>query len=113
AGLVAYILAVTPRPKHVDDDRMLEALPELGRHFGCKHHRFGIVAVDVENRRFDHLRDVGGVRRRARITRIGGETDLIVDDEMYRAAGAMSAQAGQAKTLGNDALAGEGGIARD
>ena len=35
------------------------------------------------------VRRIGGG---ARIARIGGETDLVVDDEMQRTAGAMAAQ---------------------
>ena len=109
--LVAFVVAVAAIAEHVDDDRLLEFLPELGRDLGGEHHRFRIVAVDVENRRLDHLGDVGRIRRRARIARIGGEADLIVDDEMHRAAGAVAAQAGQAETFRDHALPGERRIA--
>ena len=90
--------------EHVDDDRLLEFLPELGRDLGGEYHRLGVIAIDVEDRRFDHLGDVGGVRRRARISRICRKADLIVDDEMQRAAGAVAAQAGQPETFRYDAL---------
>ena len=86
-------------------------LPELGRDLGGVDHGLGIVAVDVEDRRLDHLGDVGGVGRGARVARIGGEADLVVDDEVQRAAGAVAVQARQAEALGDDALAGEGGVA--
>ena len=102
-----------PVAEHVDDDGLLEFLPELGRDLGGEHHRFRIVAVRVEDRRLDHLGDVGRVGRRARIARIGREPDLIVDDEMHRAAGAMTAQAREAEALGDDALAGERRVARE
>ncbi len=112
-GLVALVVAVAPVAEHVDDDRVLKFLPELGRHLGGEHHRLGIVAVHVENRRLDHLGDIGGIRRRARIARIGGEADLVVDDEVHGAAGAMAAQSRQPEALRDHALAGEGGIAGD
>ena len=64
--LVALVVAVAAIAEHVDDDRLLKFLPELGRDLGREHHRLRIVAVDVEDRRFDHLGDVGGIRRRAR-----------------------------------------------
>ena len=112
-GLVALVVAVPPVAEHVDDDRLLELLPELGRHLGGEHHRFRIVAVDVEDRRLDHLGDVGGKRRGARVARIGGEADLVVDDEMHRAAGAVSAQTRQPEAFGDHALARKGGVARD
>jgi hypothetical protein len=65
----------------------------------------------VEDRRLDHLRHVGGIGRRARVRGIGGEADLVVDDEMDRAAGAVTAQARQTETFRHNALAGKGRIA--
>ena len=110
-GLVAFVVPEAPVAEHVDDDGVLELLPELGRDFGGIHHRLGIVAVHVEDRRLDHLGDVGRIRRRTRVTRVGGEPDLIVDDEMHGATGAVAAQARQAEALGDHALPGEGGVA--
>ena len=110
-GLVALVVSEAPVAEHVDDDRVLEFLPELGRDLGGEHHRLRIVAVGVEDRRLDHLGDVGRIGRRARIARIGGEPDLIVDDEMHGAAGAVPAQSRQAEAFGDDALPGKGGIA--
>ena len=80
--LVGLIVTVTAIAEHVDDDRFLEALSELGCNLRDVNDGFGIVAVDVENRRFDHQRDVGAVGRRARVMRRRRETDLVVDDEM-------------------------------
>src|SRR5215471_4429214 len=100
-------MAVAAIAEHVDDHRLLKFLPEFGGDLGGKYHRFGIVAVDVENRRLNHLSDVGRIGRRTRIARIGREADLIVDDEMHRAAGAVTAQSRKSETFGNDALAGE------
>ncbi len=88
--LVAFVVAEAAIAEHVDDDRLVELLPELGRDLGRVDHRFRIVAVDVEDRRLDHLGDVGRIGRGARIARIGGEADLVVDDEMDRAAGAVA-----------------------
>src|SRR5579883_624335 len=113
ARLVALVMPEAPIAEHVDDDWFVESLPKLDRDFGAIDDRFGIVAIDVKDRRLDQLGDVGGVRRRARIARIGGEADLVVDDEMDRAAGAMAAKAGKAETFRDHTLAGEGGVAMD
>ena len=51
--------------------------------------------------------------RRARVLRGGGEADLVVDDDVDRAAGAVAAQLGQVQRLGDHALAGERGVAVD
>ena len=109
--LVGLVMAVAPVAEHVDDDRLAETLAVLDGDLGDMHHGLGIVAVHVEDRRVDHLGDVGGVGRGAREARRRGEADLIVDDEMQRAAGAVAAQTRKTETFGDHALAGEGGVA--
>ena len=112
-GLVAFVVAEPPIAEHVDDDRLVEFLPVFGRHLGAEDDRLGIVAVDVKDRRLDQLGDVGRIRRGARIARIGGEADLVVDDEMQRAAGPVAAQTREAEAFGHHALSGESGVAVD
>src|SRR5580704_5576074 len=111
--LVALVVAVAAIAEHVDHNGLLELLPELGRDLGSEDDGFRIVAIDVENRRLDHFSDVGRVRRRARITRIGGEADLVVEDEMHRSAGAVAAQAGETQAFRHHTLPGERRIAVD
>ena len=111
--LVALVVAEAAVAPHVDDDGLLEFLAEFRRDLGAEHHGFRIVAVAVEDRRLDRLGDVGRIGRGARIARIGGEADLVVDDEMDRAAGAMALEAGQAETFRDHALTGESRVAMD
>ena len=111
ARLVALVMAEAAIAEHVDDDRLVELLPELHRHLGGEGHGLGVVAVDVEDRRLDHLGHVGRIGRGPRIARIGGEADLVVDDEVERAAGPVALEARQAETFRDDALAREGGVA--
>ena len=63
ARLVAFIVAVAAIAEHVDDDRLLEFLPELDRDLRGVNDGFRVVAVHVEDRRLDHLGDVGRVGR--------------------------------------------------
>ena len=109
--LVAFVVAVAAIAEHVDDDGLVEFLPEFDRDLGREHHRFRIVAVDVEDRRVDHLRHVGRIGRGARIARIGGEADLVVDDEVQRTAGAVALQVRQPEAFRHHALACERGVA--
>ncbi len=111
--LVALVVAEAPVAEHVHNHRLVELLAELGGHLGGIDDRFRIVAVSVQDRRLDHLGDVGGIGRGAPEARVGGEPDLVVDDDMDRACRAVTAQARQAEALGDHALAGEGGIAVD
>jgi hypothetical protein len=65
ARLVALIVAEAAVAPHVDDDVALEALAVVDRQLAGEGHRFGIVAVDVEDRRLDALGHVRRVRRGA------------------------------------------------
>ena len=49
---------------------LLELLAVLHRQLDREQAHLGIVGVDVEDRRVDHLRDVGAVRRAARVARV-------------------------------------------
>ena len=109
--LVAFVVAEAAVAEHVDDHRPLEFHAVFGGDLRGVDHRFRIVAIHMENQRLDHLGDVGGIGRRARIARIGGKADLVVDDEMHRAAGAVALQAGQPETFRHHALPGESGVA--
>ena len=90
--LVALVVAVAAIAEHVDDDWLLEFLPEFGRDLGREDDGLGIVAIGVKDRRLDHFGDIGRIRRGAAVARISGKADLVVDDEMHRAAGTVAAQ---------------------
>ena len=97
--------------EHVHHHVLQEALAELGRDARAMDDGLGVVTVHVEDGGFHHLRDVGGVRRGPRVMRRGREADLVVDDDMDRAAGAVAARARHRKAFRHDTLAGEGRIA--
>ena len=111
--LVALVVAVPAVADHVDDDVLAERLAELERQLGDVDDRLGILAVDVEDRHLDHLGDVGAVARRAGVAGRGGEADLVVDDDVDRAAGACSRAAATGSASRPPALAGEGRVAVD
>ena len=49
-------------------------------------HGVGVVTVDVENRRVDHLGHGGAIKGRSQVVRAaGGETDLVVDHDVHSA----------------------------
>ena len=111
--LVAFIVTEAAIAEHINHNGLMEPLTEFRGDFRRKHHRFRIIAVAMENRRLDHLRHIGRIGRGARIARIGGEADLVIDDEVDRAAGAMAFQARQTQTFRHYALTRKGGIAMD
>ena len=95
----------------IDDDVVAELLAEVeGEAHGART-GLGVVAVHVEDRGLDHLGHVGRVVRRPRGLRRGREPDLVVDDEVDGAARAVAREPGEVERLGDDTLAGEGGVA--
>ena len=114
ARLVGLVVAATTVADQVDHHVLLELLTEVDRHLGRVQHRVRVVPVDVEDRRLDHLGDVGAVLGGARILRVGGsEAHLVVDHDMDGAAGLVGAGLGHLECLHDHALAGEGGVAVD
>ena len=113
ARVVAFVVTVTAVAHHVDHDVLVERLAVLPRQLGDLHAGLGVVAVDVEDRRLDGLGHVGAVQRRAGVQRRGREADLVVDDQVDGATDAVPADVAHRQSLGDDALAGEGGIAVD
>ncbi len=107
-GLVVAVAAVAPE---IDHHVLLEAQPELGREPRHVHDRLGVVAIDVEDRRLNASGDVRGIGRGAGVGRARGEADLIVDDQMDRAAGAVTLELRHLEALVHHSLAGEGGVA--
>ena len=113
AGLIAFIVSVTPIAIHVDDNVASKFLAKLEGELADKHHRQRIVAVDVEDWCLDHLRYVGGVHRRARVLRQRGKSDLIVHHDVNGPASAITFQLRHVQGLCHDSLSGESGIAMD
>lgn len=90
---VLLVVAELAEADDIDDHVLMELRAEVDGELRGEHHGFGIVAVHVQHRRFDHLDDVRAVQRRARVARVRGrETDLIVDDDMQRAVRAVAAR---------------------
>ena len=66
ARLVALVVAVAAVAVHVDHDIALELLANSNASWMVVTAAIGIVAVDVENRRAEHLRDRGAILARTR-----------------------------------------------
>ena len=113
ARIVLLVVPVAAVADHVDDDVFVERLAEGKGQAAHPDARLGVVAVDVEDRRLDHLGHVGGVDRRAGRLRVGGEPELVVDDQVDGAAGLVAGEGRHVERLGHHALAGEGGVAVD
>jgi hypothetical protein len=110
-GFVGLVVTLAPVAHHVDDHVLAEGHAEIQRQSRHEHHRLGIVAVHVEDGRLHHLGHVRAIEGGAGIHRIAGrEADLVVDDDMHRAAGAVAPGLGHAEIFHHHALAGEGRV---
>ncbi len=102
--LVALVVAMAAEADQVDDDVLVELLAVVERDLEDAVGGLGIVAVDVEDRDLVDLRDVGRVdggpagRRRRR------ESDLVVDDDVDRAARPVAGELRQVEDLRHDPL---------
>ena len=103
--LVGFVMTVPAVAHQIDDDVFVELHPVFEGEAHDKAHRLRIIRIDVENRRFHHLRHIGTIQRRTRVARIaGGEAHLVVDDDVDGAAGAEAARLRQLQRLHDDAL---------
>ena len=104
-------MAVPAIADDVQHDVGGEAHAELRRHARTEHHRFRIVAVDVQDRRLDRLGHVGAIQAGIGVRRHGGEADLVVDHHVHGAAGAVADQLAHRQRLIHQALAGKRRVA--
>jgi hypothetical protein len=110
--LVGLVVAMPAVADEVDDHVLGEALAEVVRKLGDERHRFRVVAVHMQHRCADHLGHVSAVQRRARVFGgAGGEADLVVDDDVHRAADGEAARLRHLEQFHHHALAGERGVA--
>ena len=111
--LVALVVAVAPVADEIDDDVAAEAPPEGECEPDRRDRGLGVVGVHVDDRRVEALREVARVAGRAPVSRLGREADLVVRDQVERAAGRVADELLEVEGLGDDSLAGEGGVAVD
>ena len=109
--LVLLVVTEAAVADEVDDDVVAEARAVGEREPDRRDRRLRIVGVDVDDRRVEALREIGRVARRAALRRIGREADLVVRDQVKRAAGRVALERVEVERLGDDPLAGERGVA--
>ena len=96
----------------IDDDVFLESLPIGQGQSRHQDHGLGVVAVYVENRRFDHFRDVTAIISRSRVRRpTRRKSDLVIDDDVQAAARSKAVRLRHLEGFRNDALPRERSIA--
>ena len=105
--LVAFVVSVAPVADEIDQEVALELRAIGERQPRRRDARFGIVGVHVDDRNLEPARQAAGVQRAVRVVRVRREPDLVVRDDVNRAAGRIARQPVQVQRLGDDALARE------
>ena len=90
--LVALVVAAAAVADTCRSPRRAESCAEIDGQIDHLRHRFRIFAVDVEDRDLQHLRDVGGVEARSPFAGRRREADLVVDDDVQRAADGVASE---------------------
>ncbi len=108
--LVRFVVTVTAVANHIDHHVGMEFLAIHHRETHRRQARFWVVRIDVDDRRIKALGEIAGVIGRAAFARIGGETDLVVENKVNRAAGRVTAQPRQVERLRDDPLACKSGV---
>lgn len=112
-GFIGFVVAVFSVAVHVDEDVFVEFLAVFEGEFHGHNDGEGVIAVDVEDGGFEHFGDIGAVDGGAGVFREGGEADLVIDDEVEGAAGAVAFEFGEVEGFCDDALSDDGGVAVD
>ena len=114
ARLVGFVVAVTAVAHQIDEDIAFKGITEIQRQAGHESDRFRVIRVHVENRRLNHLTDVGTVRCRTRIQRVRrSEAHLVVDNDANGTAHFVTTRFRHVQGFLNHALPGYRRIAVD
>jgi hypothetical protein len=108
--LIGLVVAVLSVAVEVNDNIVLELGAPIGSKLADKVDSLDVVGVNVENGSVDGLGNIGTVGGRSGESRIGGETNLVVHDEVNGTAGREGGERVEAETLVDDTLSSKGGI---
>ena len=111
-GCVLLIVAELAETNDVHHHVLAKLQTELKRQLSGQHHSFRVIAVHMHHRRLDHLDHISAIQCGAAVAWIaGGETDLVVDDDMHRATRGVTPGFSQCKGFHVDTLARKGRVA--
>ena len=106
-------MPVAPVADQIDDHIFAEFRAVIAGKFNNVNHAFRVFSVHVKDRYHEHLGNVGGVSRGTGIIRQRGIANLVVDNNMNSAPGAVSFQLGHIQSLGHNTLTGKSGVTVD
>lgn len=109
-GLVSLVVTMLSVADQVNDNIVLELGAPVGSELTDKVDSLNIVGIDVEDGGVNSLGDIRAVSSRASETRVRGEANLVVDNEVNGTTSGESRERVEAKTFVDDTLGGKGSI---
>lgn len=111
--LVQFIMAMLAVANDINDDVPLESLPELHGQLDALVHLLRTVGIHVQNGSTDSLGHFGAVQTSPCFPGGGGETDLVVGDDMDCSFCLITHQVLHLESLVDHSLPGEGCVSVD
>ncbi len=110
--LVGFVVTATAITNQIDNHIFTKLVAVIHGQHSRKHHCVWVVAIDVQNRRLNHLGDICTVFCGAGvILAASGKADLIIDHNMDGATGFIGASLRQLERLHHNTLTRKGCIA--
>ena len=112
-GFIALVMSMLPVANEIDHDVVTKPLAISHCELGHVDHGFRMITIHMKDRNLDHLCDIGAIERRACLCGGRRVADLVVDDDVDRAAGAIAGKLRKVQCLCNHTLARKGCVAVD
>ena len=110
AGFIPFVVAVAAIADEIENNILMEALAEFECELNDGSGGERIVPIDVENGQAEGFSWSGAVASGAGVFWDSGEGDLVVNDDVDGAAGAVAFEAGEVEGFGDDALSDESAV---
>lgn len=110
AGFVPFVVAVATIADEIEDNILMEALAKFECELNDGSGGERIVPINVEDGEAEGFSWSGAVASGAGVFWNSGEGDLVVDDDVDGAAGAVALEAGEVEGFGDDALSDESAV---
>ena len=110
AGFIPFVVAVAAIADEIEDNILMKALAKFECELDDGSSGERIVPIDVENGEAERFSWSGAVASGAGVFWDCGEGDLVIDDDVDSAAGAVALEAGEVEGFGDDALSDESAV---
>lgn len=109
-GLIRLVMSVLSVADEINDDVVLELGAPVSGKLANEGDGLNIIGVDVEDGGVDGLGNIGTVGSRSGEAGIGGETNLVVDNQVDGTTSGEGRKRVESETLVDDTLGGKGSI---